>query len=90
MQVNFSKWLTVAQSCSTENCVFLQLFESVKDTIYGAYGNSNTDVEAYLKVGIRSSLIFLVDESGKLRQVANGSLVTSYGQQAQRVNEMYP
>ena len=68
----------------------MQLFGSGKDTIYGAYGNSNTDVEAYLKVGIRSDLIYLVDESGKLRQVANGSVVSSYGQQAQHVHEMYP
>ena len=66
-----------------------QLFERKKDAIYGAYGNSNTDVEAYLKTGIKSELIYLVNETGKLRQVGTNS-VTSYGEQALHVNELYP
>ena len=32
-----------------------QLFDVKKDAIYGAYGNAATDVEAYLKAGIRYS-----------------------------------
>jgi hypothetical protein len=38
----------------------------------------------------RSELIYLVNETGKLRQVGDPNLETSYGEQARRVDELYP
>jgi hypothetical protein len=38
------------------------LFEAKKNVIYGAYGNSETDVEAYLKVGIRYNLFYYIEK----------------------------
>jgi phosphatidate phosphatase PAH1 len=57
--------------------------------VYGAYGNANTDTEAYMEVGIRPNLVYLVNKSGQLRRVSDGA-ITSYGEQAKDVNRLYP
>ena len=33
--------------------------------IYGAYGNANTDTVAYMDVGIRPNIVYLVNKSGQ-------------------------
>ena len=37
--------------------VLLNMFQ---DVVYGAYGNANTDTIAYLDVGIRPNIVYLV------------------------------
>ena len=57
--------------------------------IYGAYGNANTDTVAYMDVGIRPNIVYLVNKTGQLRRVSDGHL-TSYGEQAANANQLYP
>lgn len=60
-----------------------------QDVVYGAYGNANTDTIAYMNVGIRPNLVYLVNKVGELRHVSDGT-VSSYKHHAAMVDEMYP
>ena len=68
---------------------FIELFDQKENIIKGAYGNRNSDTQAYMDAGISTNLIYLVNEKSVLRRVSDGRK-TSYGQHAQKVNEMYP
>ncbi len=57
--------------------------------MHGAYGNANTDTVAYMNVGIRPDLVYLVNKVGELRHVSDGTL-SSYKQHAASVDAMYP
>ena len=67
----------------------LDLFDLKQDIVAGAYGNKNTDTEAYLTSGIMGEKIYLINEASKIINVATGN-ETSYRLQTQRVNEIYP
>jgi len=62
---------------------------SSQDVVYGAYGNANTDTIAYMNVGIRPNIVYLVNKDGELRHVSDGT-VSSYKQHADSVDGMYP
>lgn len=72
----------------TLKCI-LSLFDLKQDVVLGAYGNKNTDTEAYLKSGIRGERVFLINENSKLLNVATGN-VSSYKIQAEAINRYYP
>ena len=67
----------------------LDLFALKQDVIVGAYGNKNTDTEAYLKSGIRGERVFLINENSKLLNVETGN-VSSYKLQAEAIDQYYP
>lgn len=67
----------------------LNLFDIKHDVVAGAYGNKNTDTEAYLKSGIRGDRVFLINENSKLVNVATGN-VSSYQLQAEGIDQYYP
>lgn len=61
----------------------------VGDTIVGAYGNKETDTTAYQNSGIPLERVWIVNPAGDLKNEAT-KLVTSYAQQAEHVDELYP
>ena len=67
----------------------LALFDLKQDVAVGAYGNKNTDTEAYLKSGIRGERVFLINENSKLHNVATAN-VSSYKLQAEAIDRYYP
>ena len=67
----------------------LDLFDIKHDVVVGAYGNKNTDTEAYLKSGIRGERVFLINENSKLINVATGNM-SSYQLQAEAIDQFYP
>ena len=68
---------------------FIELFDLKDNVIKGAYGNRNSDTQAYMDAGIPTNLIFLVNDKSVLRRVGDGQR-TSYAEHATNVNEMYP
>jgi hypothetical protein len=58
----------------------------------GAFGNKSTDAEAYRKVGVPLSRIYIVDSRGKLTgpdgAAAEGG--GSYGELRRRVSDLFP
>ena len=68
---------------------FIDLFDQKENVIKGAYGNRNSDTQAYMDAGISTNIIYLVNGQSVLRRVSDGRK-TSYGAHAQNVNEMYP
>ena len=67
----------------------IDLFDSKEESINGAYGNKNSDTESYLKSGIQGENVYLVNNQGKIVNVATGN-ITSYRLQSKMVNEYYP
>ena len=68
---------------------FIELFDLKDNVIKGAYGNRNSDTQAYMDAGIPTNLIYLVNDKSVLRRVGDGQR-TSYAEHATNVNEMYP
>ena len=68
---------------------FVELFDAKENVIKAAYGNRNSDTQAYMDAGISTNLIFLVNDKSVLRRVGDGRR-TSYADHASKVNEMYP
>ena len=67
----------------------LELFDLKADVVFGAYGNTKTDQDAYIKVGIKSENVFLISKNSKITNVNTGE-ETSYQLQLQDVNILYP
>ena len=67
---------------------FVDLFDTKENVIKAAYGNRNSDTQAYMDAGISTNLIFLVNEKSVLRRVGDGRR-TSYAEHASKVDEMY-
>merc|ERR1711997_1095567 len=68
---------------------FLDLFESKNNVVLAAYGNRNSDTQAYMDGGIPTNRIFLVNSESVLRRVGDGKR-TSYYEHATKVNQKYP
>ena len=66
-----------------------ELFESKENVIVGAYGNKDTDTEAYRNAGIRPNKIFSVNEDGNMIDIATKTS-TSYLEHFRNVSNMYP
>merc|ERR1719188_1317894 len=77
-----------AQKARTLNSV-LSLFEMGAATVDGAYGNAETDEEAYRRVLISPARIWMVNEQGVLRNVGDNTKST-YTQQAENIDRLYP
>lgn len=67
----------------------LRLFDVRQDAIVGAYGNRNSDTEAYMGAGIRPNIIYMINNEGELLRASDGRL-TSYNEHAQNVDQYYP
>ena len=65
------------------------IFDDQENIFSGAYGNKNSDARAYLKIGIPSNRIFLVDEDSVMKRLSDDR-ITSYAEHEQQVNLMYP
>ena len=67
----------------------LDLFNLKQDVVAGAYGNKNSDTEAYLNSGIRGGRIFLINEDSQILNVETGNN-SSYKLQALQIDKYYP
>ena len=67
----------------------LEMFDKKQDVVVGAYGNKNTDTEAYSNVGIRGDRIFLINSKSEIRNVLTGNK-SSYHSQSRNVTALYP
>jgi len=65
------------------------LFDERQDAIVGAYGNKNSDVEAYMDAGIRPDRIYLINEDSVIRNAKTGRK-TSYGELVANIDALYP
>jgi len=67
----------------------LDLFDIKENVVVGAYGNKNSDTQAYMNSGVSTNIIYLVNSDGVLRRVGDGKR-TSYFEHASNVNQKYP
>ncbi|XP_040580012.1 phosphatidate phosphatase LPIN2 [Lepeophtheirus salmonis] len=67
----------------------LNLFNDKDNVVKGAYGNVQSDSEAYQDVGISKSLIYLI-EYGNLRREDRTDEVSSYHNEIRKLDETYP
>merc|ERR1719150_3647478 len=67
-----------------------RLFPETKNPFYAGYGNRVNDVWAYTAVGIPMSRIFTINPKGELRHVLTNAFQTSYTDQSQDVDRLYP
>jgi len=57
---------------------------------FAGYGNKPTDVSAYQKVGIPTSHIFIINKTGDLKHQVCESVITSYKDQCNMVDFLFP
>merc|ERR1711963_894086 len=67
-----------------------RLFPETKNPFYAGYGNRVNDVWAYQAVGIPMSRIFTINPKGELRHELTNAFQTSYTDQSQDVDRLYP
>ena len=67
----------------------LNLFKNPFGVIVGAYGNNNSDSEAYKNVGIPTNMTFLIDKASRMVNLATQE-ETSYKMHALNIDTMYP
>ena len=67
----------------------MELFKLRHNVVLGAYGNKNSDTEAYLNIGISRDRIFIINKQSKMTNVGTGQ-DTSYKQHANSIDKMYP
>ena len=65
------------------------MFDLKHDVAVGAYGNKETDTQAYLKAGIRNNTVYFVNKESKMINVGTKE-ETSYEDHCEKVNQMYP
>jgi len=73
----------------------IKCLDTLKDLYYrnpyfAGYGNKPTDVAAYQAVGISLSHIFIINKSGSVQHQVSESVVTSYRQQADMLDMIFP
>ena len=56
---------------------------------YAGFGNRDTDVKAYRRVGVPQNKIFIINPEGTISH-RNRKLQTSYAQMAGRADAMFP
>ena len=67
----------------------MNLFENKSKIVHGAYGNKDSDTEAYLNIGIPSDNIFIINKNSNMINVGTKQ-DTSYKQHANNVHTLYP
>ena len=67
----------------------LGLFKEPGNVIVGAYGNNNSDSEAYKNVGVPLSMTYLIDKQSKMVNLETKQ-ETSFKAQATEINTLYP
>ena len=68
---------------------FLDLFDIKENVVLGAYGNKNSDTQAYMDAGISTNIIYLINTDSVIRRVSDNKR-TSYFEHASKVNQKYP
>ena len=66
----------------------MDLFHAKSSRIYGAYGNKDSDTEAYRNIGIPDERIFIIDKQSHMINVGTQE-PTSYKEHANSINIMY-
>ncbi len=67
----------------------LDLFEVGVEAVHVAYGNKDTDTEAYSKAGIPEDKIYIINEESVLRRISDDR-ISSYPDQAENINQFFP
>ena len=67
----------------------LGLFKETGNVIVGAYGNNNSDSEAYKNVGVPLNMTYLIDKQSKMVNLETKQ-ETSFKAQATEINTLYP
>eukprot|EP00092_Neocalanus_flemingeri_P014105 GFUD01015214.1.p1 GENE.GFUD01015214.1~~GFUD01015214.1.p1 ORF type:complete len:335 (+),score=71.34 GFUD01015214.1:212-1216(+) len=62
---------------------------NIEDTIVAGYGNKATDTKAYVNSGIPLEAVYIVNPEGELKNEGTGD-VTSYEEQVQNIETLYP
>ena len=78
-----------AEGKTTSLTNVLNLFMESSNVIVGAYGNNNSDSEAYKNVGIPLNKTFLIDKCSKMINLDTKE-ETSYKSQALEIDILYP
>ena len=68
---------------------FLDLFDIKENVVLGAYGNKNSDTQAYMDAGVSTNIIYLINTDSVIRRVSDNKR-TSYFEHASKVNQKYP
>ena len=69
--------------------VLTGMYDVRQDVVAGGYGNRNSDIEAFMNVGIRPNLLYIVNGKGQLTNISSGQK-SSYQSQIQNINILYP
>ena len=65
------------------------MFDIKQDVVVGAFGNKNTDTDAYTDAGISTNLIYLINEDSEMINVGTGQR-TSYQELIRNLDTLYP
>ena len=65
------------------------LFNIKENVVLGAYGNKNSDSQAYMDAGVSTNIIYLINTDSVIRRVSDNKR-TSYFEHASKVNQKYP
>ena len=65
------------------------LFNIKENVVLGAYGNKNSDKQAYMNSGVSTNIIYLVNTESVITRVSDNK-TTSYFEHASNVNQKYP
>jgi len=84
----FSEKTTAVDKIKTIRSV-ADLFNRRQEAFVGAFGNADTDMEAYMDVGFPPENISRIDENSEIKNNKTGN-VTSYQELAENVNNLYP
>ena len=68
---------------------FLDLFDIKENVVLGAYGNKNSDTQAYMDAGVSTNIIYLINTDSVIKRVSDNKR-TSYFEHATKVNQKYP
>ena len=67
----------------------MNLFKNKSNIVHGAYGNKDSDTEAYRNIGIPDDKIFIINKQSHMINVGT-KLPTSYKEHAKFIDRMYP
>ena len=67
----------------------MNLFKHKSNIVHGAYGNKDSDTEAYRNIGIPDEKIFIINKESHMINVGT-KLPTSYKEHAKCIDKMYP
>ena len=65
------------------------LFSHGSQVVVSAYGNKDSDTQAYANIGVPKNKIFVIDNQSVIKSVGTGEL-TSYKEQTEKLDQIYP